>query len=1694
MKAEYQSQLHCKIDSKKENQRRFLGIAIVIFLLIFFVHSKLLAIDYTWVGGTSTAWNNTANWTKSSGTSFPGTAAGDVVIIPNGTNQPTLSTALSFPLSSLTIAGTGNTAITLTITGVVLEVTGNVTINSVDQNRTVTFTGTGSLECNALNVGTVLGSLGNNRTLTFVHTLSATTVTNNITLAIARVGTRNALTTFTHTSGTITAANMTVTYSGTANTGPTSNYTMGNTNPRLNLTSATPFTLAASGTKNFTLTGTGATVDYQSSSNITFLTPANLNSYRNLIISGGGGNVVTASANIALSGTLTVNAASTLAMGTFTLATPTGITLQTVGGGNGAAITGTGAITLGGNITVNYTGTGAITTGASIANPVALGATRQVTVADDGDLTNTDFTMSGVISGATFGITKLGAGELSLSASNTFTGAVTISAGVLLANTVANQNTNSSLGTGGGTAAISIAAAGTLQYNGSGHSTNRPFTITGNGATIDASGSGLLTLTGNISATNLGLVLSGSGSGFCSSVIGLGSGTLTKTGTGSWELSGANTYTGVTTISGGTLLAGAAVSVSVAGPFGNAASAIVMGNAATTTNNWSPTLLIDGAFTMARGITIANQATSGTYTIGGNTDNNATFSGTITFSQPFSVTQVATAGANALTISGSITGGLAGTKNITFNNVGAVVKTTNAIANGTGVSAVIKNNTGELTMSVANTYTGGTTLNAGIININNAAGLGDVTSTFTIAGGTIQNTTGGLVTTANHPITWNADFTFDGAQPLNLGTGTVTMNADIQITTASSGVTLTIGGTISAATRSLTKLGAGILSFGSQTITLNNVSISAGTLVATSGTMNVAGAFTNDATFTNNSGTVLMSSASSSIVNNSTLTFNNLTINVTPTAQSQYNTSFSVAGALGVTGGVTFAPTGGTITMSAVGSSIANTGTKTFNNLTIAATPTAQSQYNTSFSVAGAFTINGSVTFAPTGGTITMSAAGSSITNSGTATFQNLTIAATPTAQSQYNTSFSVAAALTINGGITFAPTGGTITMSAVGSSIANTGTKTFNNLTIAATPTAQSQYNTSFSVAGAFTINGSVTFAPTGGTITMSAVGSSIVNSGTTTFQNLIIAATPTAQSQYNTSFSVAAALTVNGGVTFAPTGGTITMSAVGSSIANTGTTTFNNLTIAATPTAQSQYNTSFSVAGAFTINGSVTFAPTGGTITMSAAGSSITNNGTTTFQNLTIAATPTAQSQYNASFSVASALTINGSVTFAPTGGTITMSAVGSSIANSGTTTFQNLTIAATPTAQSQYNTSFSVAAALTINGGVTFAPTGGTITMSAVGSSIANTGTKTFNNLTIAATPTAQSQYNTSFSVAGAFTINGSVTFAPTGGTITMSAAGSSITNSGTATFQNLTIAATPTAQSQYNTSFNVAGALTINGSVTFAPTGGTITMSAAGSSIANSGTTAFQNLTIAATPTAQSQYNTSFEVAGTFATSGAITFAPTGGTITLSGASGAINNASGTVTFQNLTISGTTVSSTGNFAVAATMSVTGVFNPSATSVISGATGTITGSGTVNVTRTAATPSFGAQYTINTKTLGNLTVNYNGAGAQTVDAQDYGNLTISTNGTRTVTFINGGTIRVSGAFSPTATTTTYVVTNNSFEYNGGGAQTITAFTYNNLIISNAGAKTVLAGTTVNCLTITLNGSAVLTLPDTSTLNVTQ
>ena len=122
------------------------------------------------------------------------------------------------------------------------------------------------------------------------------------------------------------------------------------------------------------------------------------------------------------------------------------------------------------------------------------------------------------------------------------------------------------------------------------------------------------------------------------------------------------------------------------------------------------------------------------------------------------------------------------------------------------------------------------------------------------------------------------------------------------------------------------------------------------------------------------------------------------------------------------------------------------------------------------------------------------------------------------------------------------------------------------------------------------------------------------------------------------------------------------------------------------------------------------------------------------------------------------------------------------------------------------------------------------------------------------------------------------------------------------------------------------------------------------------------------------------------------------------------------------------------------------------------------TLAGTGTIFVAGTF-TPGTAVGHTI-----AGSTINFNGAGAQTIPAFNYFNLSTATaRGVNSITLVNGGTIGIAGAFSPLATFAggAYVITNNTVDYNGSTAQTIAAFNYNNLTSSNVGARTQNGGT---------------------------
>ena len=284
-----------------------LGLALLVAMLVMVEN----ALGATYTSVATGNWNADATW---SGTGTPG--AGDIVNIASG---HTITVTTNAACTSITFTGTSgalavNSGITLTVSGAVIR-------NSLTTGNTAsTISGAGILSCGSLTVGSGGGS-SSNRTTTLTSTIASLNVSNQITLNSSYVTRRNN-STLTHTSGTITTDGITtITPAGT-----TSTYSMGNTSPRLNLTGSVPFTIGTQGgASTITLTGTGATVDYQSSSDITFLNnPTGLRAYRNLIISGGGVKTVsvatTVSGNLTLSGTASLISGYSLAVsGTTTL-------------------------------------------------------------------------------------------------------------------------------------------------------------------------------------------------------------------------------------------------------------------------------------------------------------------------------------------------------------------------------------------------------------------------------------------------------------------------------------------------------------------------------------------------------------------------------------------------------------------------------------------------------------------------------------------------------------------------------------------------------------------------------------------------------------------------------------------------------------------------------------------------------------------------------------------------------------------------------------------------------------------------------------------------------------------------------------------------------------------------------------------------------------------------------------------------------------------------------------------------------------------------------------------------------------------------------------------------------------------------------------------------------------------------------
>ena len=339
-----------------------------------------------------------------------------------------------------------------------------------------------------------------------------------------------------------------------------------------------------------------------------------------------------------------------------------------------------------------------------------------------------------------------------------------------------------------------------------------------------------------------------------------GSGTLTKIGTNTLTLTGDNTYTGITTISSGTLQLG-----------NNSTSGSIVGN-----------VLNDGVLAIDRsddwifagdisGTGALTKSRASTLTLTGSN----TYSGSTTLSTNGSTLRAGAentfSSASAHTLANNTVldlfgfdqtiGSLAGNGTVTNAGAAAAILTTGGddtdtlfsgiIQDGAGATGLTKAGTGTFTLSGTNTYTGGTTISAGTLQIGNGGNSGSVSGDIIDNGllafnrnnnltyDNVISGSGALSKIGTNTLTLTGDNTYTGSTTISAGTlqlGNGGTSGSIAGDVIDNGVfainrsdTVTLGGVISG-TGTLTKSGAGTLILTGENTFGGGTTISAGTL------------------------------------------------------------------------------------------------------------------------------------------------------------------------------------------------------------------------------------------------------------------------------------------------------------------------------------------------------------------------------------------------------------------------------------------------------------------------------------------------------------------------------------------------------------------------------------------------------------------------------------------------------------------------------------------------------------------------------------------------------------------------------------------------------------------------------------------------------------------------------------------------
>ena len=471
-------------------------------------------------------------------------------------------------------------------------------------------------------------------------------------------------------------------------------------------------------------------------------------------------------------------------------------------------------------------------------------------------------TFSGVIqdgANATVKVIKVGSSTLTLSGTNTYSGGTTISAGTLkigngaaLGSIIGNVTDNAILtfsltGTPVPFAGV-ISGTGSLSQTGTG-----AVTLTGassyTGGTIISAGTLQIgsggSIIGNVTDNaNLTFNLTGTPAPFSMAVSG--SGALNQIGTGTVILSGANTYSGGTTITAGTLQIGDGTSGSITGGVvDNANLAFNLGGSQAVAG------IISGSGTLI-------QAGAGTLTLSGAN----TYTGGTNFNAgTLAVAAAGSLGSGPLVFNGGTLealasgGGITSAKAVTLNTAGGSFLAdalTSSTWSGTitGAGAFTKTGAGTLTLSGSSAaYGGGTNFNGGIL-VDNIGGGGQLgTGAFFFNGGTLEATSG-----------------------LSLPTG-ITLNALGGTFLALGGSNSTLSGVIQG-TGPFTKSGSGNLLLSGNNTFSGGLTVSGGVVTLTGTNANVSSTSIASGAVLSVGNGGMAGSLAGNVVDNGTLVFN----------------------------------------------------------------------------------------------------------------------------------------------------------------------------------------------------------------------------------------------------------------------------------------------------------------------------------------------------------------------------------------------------------------------------------------------------------------------------------------------------------------------------------------------------------------------------------------------------------------------------------------------------------------------------------------------------------------------------------------------------------------------------------------------------------------------------------------------------